>query len=63
MRFCCSQDNDLYTLLARDGKPYPRHDTPEQAFRVAPEGSGVLILADRYPDTRTYLPDASWALA
>lgn len=62
MRFCCSRDNDLYSLLSRDGNAYSRYDTPEQAFRDAPEGSGVLILADRYPEIRTQLTDVEWEL-
>ncbi len=51
--FSCSAQNDLYSLMVSTGKEYPRFDNPEDAVNAAPEGSGVLILADSYPNTPT----------
>ncbi|MBN1641892.1 MAG: hypothetical protein JXA09_11720 [Anaerolineae bacterium] len=47
--FCCSPDNDLFALLARLGAPQARYDHLEDAVAAAPEGAGVLALADDYP--------------
>lgn len=47
--FCCAADNDLYRVLADCGVTCARYDTPRAAVDAAPEGSGVLLLADRYP--------------
>ncbi len=48
--FCCKPSNDLYTLLSERGGRWTRFDKPQEAVRYAPQGSGVLILADGYPD-------------
>ena len=42
----CQPDNDLYRVLVENKVPCSRFDTPEQAVREAPEGAGVLVLAD-----------------
>ena len=34
--FCCRADNDLYRVMAADGKQYPRFDTAAQAIQGAP---------------------------
>jgi hypothetical protein len=47
--FSCAADNDLYRVLADCGMKCPRHDTSAAAVEAASEGSGVLLLADRYP--------------
>ena len=54
--FACSPDNDLYDLLTSDGTNHMRFDKPDEAIWFAPEGSGILILADRYPEEPAYLP-------
>ena len=51
----CKPDNDLYQVLLENRVPCSRFDTPEQAIREAPEGTGVLVLADDYPKTPTPL--------
>ena len=51
----CQPDNDLYQVLVKNKVPCSRFDTPEQAVREAPEGAGVLVLADEYPKTPTPL--------
>ncbi len=52
LTFCCSPDNDLYSILSKSG-PYPRYDTAADAVERAKPGSAVLILADGYPATTT----------
>lgn len=53
------EDNDLYIILKSNGVHCLRFDTPDEAIDHAAEGSGVLILADDYPETTTVL-DASF---
>jgi hypothetical protein len=52
--FCCRPDNDLYRLLSRQRR-LPRYDTPESAIVSAPEGSGLLLLAEGYPAAQTHI--------
>jgi len=61
--FCCAADNDLYRVLTAGGADCLRHDNAKDALRAAPEGSGVLILADRYPDRTTAVEPAAFAEA
>lgn len=61
--FCCEPHNDLFALLSRAGAACQRLDTPGDAVRAAPEGGAVLILADRYPATRTDVGADVWRLA
>jgi len=49
LTFCCSCDNDLYSLFRKMGIDCPRFARPIEAVDHAPAGSGVLILADAYP--------------
>ncbi len=53
--FCCGVDNDLYRVMTADGGEYARVESAAEAVRVAGPGSGVLILADGYPETTTRL--------
>jgi hypothetical protein len=48
--FCCSAANDLYKLLASSGNAFPRYDAPDEAVAQAALGSGVLVLAEGYPE-------------
>jgi hypothetical protein len=50
----CTPDNDLLQLLP-DAK---RYDTPAEAIDGAADGSGVLLLADGYPQRHTDVPSA-----
>ena len=59
----CQPDNDLYRVLVENKVPCSRFDTPEQAVREAPEGAGVLVLADEYPKTPTPLNSDLFAQA
>jgi hypothetical protein len=56
----CSPENDLYRVLAASGLPCPRFATADEAVRAAPAGSGVLALADGYPDQPTAITPAAF---
>ena len=56
--FACSAENDLYRILAASRLQCPRFATAAEAVRAAPDGSGVLVLADGYPDTPTAIAPA-----
>ena len=49
--FCCSADNDLYNALRNSHAAHPRFSKPETAVNRARPGTGVLLLADGYPET------------
>ena len=53
----CSPDNDLYQALAASDIACTRYDTGRQAVAAASPGSGVLILADGYPEKATAIPE------
>lgn len=61
--FACRADNDLYQVLTADGGTYPRFDSAAQAIADAPDGCGVLIMADEYPDKTTLLDNALFETA
>lgn len=49
----CKENNDLYIVLKENRVPCIRYDSPEEAVNKAKEGSGVMILADDYPEKTT----------
>jgi len=51
--FCCKADNDLFVAAAKAVRGVKRFDTPAKALAAAPVGSGILILADGYPQKTT----------
>lgn len=55
LAFACAADNDLRRVVAQNGFDVPRYDTADEAIRAVPEGTGVLILADGYPEKTTAL--------
>jgi hypothetical protein len=55
--FACRADSDLYRVLGATGVQPPRYDTPAAAVAAAPDGAGVLVLADGYPAQTTAVPD------
>ena len=61
LTFSCSAKNDLY--LAISGSRFPRFETALAAIQKAPTNSGVLILADEYPEHTTTLEPGALALA
>jgi|WetSurMetagenome_2_1015567.scaffolds.fasta_scaffold01101_10 hypothetical protein len=54
----CKADNDLYITLKENNISCTRYNSPEEAVNKAPERSGVMILADGYPE-KTTLIDSS----
>lgn len=55
LTFCCAAGNDLFQSLVRAGANPARVASASEAIDHAKEGSGVLVLADRYPAERTQL--------
>lgn len=51
--FRCAANNDLFRVMTTGSVAYPRYDTTAQAIEAAPEGAGVLLLADGYPQNVT----------
>jgi hypothetical protein len=51
LTFCCDPQNDLFVALQH--YKCPRYSTPSEAIANAPERTGVMILADRYPERST----------
>ena len=52
----CSSTNDLIRVLRDNGIACSRYATPEQAVQAAPDGSGLLLLADCYPEETLQIP-------
>jgi len=50
LSLCCEAGNDLYRALGNPPAALPRFSTPAEAIEQAAPGSGVLILADGYPE-------------
>jgi hypothetical protein len=62
--FACRADNDLYRLLETSlGQAPVRFDSPAVAVAQAPAGTGVLILADGYPQETTAIEPALFEAA
>lgn len=51
LTFCCAPDNDVYVALS--AYKCPRFSTVSEAIANAPERTGVLVLADKYPQRAT----------
>jgi hypothetical protein len=51
----CKEDNDLYVILKVNHIECNRYSTPEETINNAREGTGVLILADDYPESTTVM--------
>jgi len=55
LTFACRADNDLYRAVTAGGTKCARFDDAAKAIEAAPVGSGVLILADEYPQKTTVI--------
>ena len=53
--FCCAADNDLFRVMTASGTNATRVESPAAAIAKAAPGSGLLILADGYPQRTTFL--------
>jgi hypothetical protein len=49
----CEPQNDLCRILQSNQVPFQRVSSQEEAIGESPPGSGILILAEGYPDTPT----------
>lgn len=58
LTFSCEPDNDLYLSVVRGGAHVKRFSGPADAINQAPQGTGVLLLADGYPSSRLSIPEA-----
>ena len=61
--FSCRVDNDVYGALSRKRWRCGRFDHGDAAITNAPPGTGVLILADSYPNKKTDVGPAMWEVA
>ncbi|MEX2592810.1 MAG: hypothetical protein WD426_08545 [Anditalea sp.] len=48
--FCGSNENDLYLLLEKENFELRSYANPGEAIENAPEGTGVIIVSDTYPE-------------
>lgn len=51
--FCGSAKNDLYMLLKNEGFKVSKYNSAFEAVTRAPNGTGVIIVADNYPGKKT----------
>ncbi len=49
----CGEENDLYRVATASRIACSRYDRAEEAVAHAPEGSGVMVLAEGYPHRQT----------
>lgn len=63
LTFCCSETNDLYSALNKGGTKYPRFEQAADAIEQAQPGSGLLILADGYPNETVHVGPDELAMA
>ena len=61
--FKCASDNDLYRTISAEEQGCVRCNHVKDAIDRAPARSGVLILAEGYPDATTDVPDETWDAA
>ncbi|UCH33586.1 MAG: hypothetical protein JSV65_13580 [Armatimonadota bacterium] len=54
----CREDNDLYRVITENGMACTRVAGARQAIDGAPDGAGVMLLADGYPDAATPFDEA-----
>jgi len=59
----CREDNDLYCVLRDNGVPCARFTAARRALEEAPQGLGVMILADGYPTSTTPVSEALYRTA
>lgn len=63
LTFSCDDQSDLYRLVKATGHEVSRFDKPTAAIQAAPDGSGVLILSQDYPNALTPIGTADYQLA
>jgi len=55
--FVCNKDNDLYSTITTSGREYLRVASANDAVEMATTGSGILVLANNYPEKKVDLPE------
>ena len=55
--FVCHEDNDLYNAVINSKERYQRFSSAIKAIDEAKTGSGILVLADNYPEQKVSLSD------
>src|ERR1051326_6457856 len=61
--FSCAPTNDLYRALHSTGAAHTLVESRDDAIQRAPDGSGVLLLADGYPVSPSILPGDLMSIA
>jgi len=61
--FSCAAGNDLYRVMTAAGTTFARYGSAREAIGAAPEGAGVLVLADGYPQKTTVIEPAAFDAA
>jgi len=61
--FACDRENDLFRVVSKAIGTVQRFDKPSDAVRRAPNGAGVLVLADEYPQATAMVEPELLALA
>ena len=56
-------DNDLINVLENNEIPFNRVDNIKEAIEIAPVGSGIMVLADNYPLSRTIMDSSMFNAA
>lgn len=56
--FVCKENNDLFIAFKNSNINYKRVSSVEDALEMAEVGSGILVLADDYPEHKVVLPDS-----
>ena len=63
LHVACCESNDLCGVLQDNGIACIRHAVAADAVGQAPDGAGVMILADGYPEATTPVDPALYELA
>ncbi|PKO20348.1 MAG: hypothetical protein CVU38_20580, partial [Chloroflexi bacterium HGW-Chloroflexi-1] len=54
----CAEENDLWRVLWENRIECLRYNSAKEAVARAPNGSGIMVLADGYPDALTAVDDS-----
>lgn len=52
--FCGSSENDLYKLLQKENILFKQYEDFDLALKNIKKGSGLIVIADGYPNEKTY---------
>jgi hypothetical protein len=58
--FVCIEENDLYSAIIESHGKYQRVVSANKAVEMAEPGSGILILADFYPNKKVEFPEKNF---